>query len=411
MKILFIVTDYYSANGICAKEVMNCLASHGHEVHCLSNCRDLSFSNSSSIFYHYVKPRFYYRVINSIKPDNIFKKVFLLFIRFLNSLKMLLMYPFLPLISPRYVRRVFQTAKSICTNSNVDVIIPVYSTIDTVIAATNLKKENGKLLLVPYFLDSLSGGFPSRILGEKRTMKRGFSFEDKLLPFADLIIMMKSSKAHYEKYASNKTYYTKIVFLDLPLFDAKTGLNEGRNKKDDALTITFVGSMPTFRSPKFFVSIFKRIKDDNIRLLFVGDSRYDAFLKKSSIEDNRIVVIEKVDHDTALEYVSKSTFLLNLGNTIANMTPSKIFEYISSCKPIISTAPIKNEPSIPYLNIYPFSLILYETDSLERNVEKLSSFISEMQTAIIKPETFKNFFYLNSPEAFYNALFEKGIVS
>ncbi len=37
MRYLFLVTEKYSANGICVKAVMQKLISEGHQVDCISN--------------------------------------------------------------------------------------------------------------------------------------------------------------------------------------------------------------------------------------------------------------------------------------------------------------------------------------------------------------------------------------
>ena len=44
----------------------------------------------------------------------------------------------------------------------------------------------------------------------------------------------------------------------------------------------------------------------------------------------------RVSHTVAIQYMSEADFLLNIGNSISSMVPSKIFEYISTGKPIIS---------------------------------------------------------------------------
>ena len=41
-------------------------------------------------------------------------------------------------------------------------------------------------------------------------------------------------------------------------------------------------------------------------------------------------------HDKCVEALSKSNILINVGNTITNQLPSKVFEYISMGKPIIN---------------------------------------------------------------------------
>ena len=87
------------------------------------------------------------------------------------------------------------------------------------------------------------------------------------------------------------------------------------------------------------------------------------------------------------------------------MTPSKIFEYMSYGKPIISTAPISNEPCMKYLKTYPLSLVVDENNnSLDCNVEIVESFILNNCCKHCDSENLKEIYALNTPKAFYDTI-------
>ena len=84
------------------------------------------------------------------------------------------------------------------------------------------------------------------------------------------------------------------------------------------------------------------------------------------------------------------------------MTPSKIFEYISTGKPIISTAPIKEEPCIPYLTKYGNACIIYEDKNIDESVALITKFVSNAHN--VDPVELSDIFYLNQPQAFLQVI-------
>ena len=65
----------------------------------------------------------------------------------------------------------------------------------------------------------------------------------------------------------------------------------------------------------------------------------------------------KEECDNALK---NSNIIINIGNQIANQTPSKVFEYISLGKPIINFYNIDNDTSKKVLDKYPLVLNIYK---------------------------------------------------
>ena len=63
---------------------------------------------------------------------------------------------------------------------------------------------------------------------------------------------------------------------------------------------------------------------------------------------------------------------------MTNQVPSKIFEYISACKPIINVCVNKDCPSIPYLEKYPLALSIIEgVGTPEEHAAEIERFIIE----------------------------------
>lgn len=82
------------------------------------------------------------------------------------------------------------------------------------------------------------------------------------------------------------------------------------------------------------------------------------------------------------------------------MVPSKIFEYMTYAKPILSFSPMDNEPSLAYLKKYPKSCTLMEYNSVEKNVRLAWAFIKNINNVAISLDNIKSQFYKNTPNCF-----------
>lgn len=408
MKYIFIVTEANSANGHCIKNIMKVLTQDGHQVFCITNRehKEESCYEIDGVKYFSVKPRFVYVLSSYIERENIsvFKKRSLKkIIAFLTKAKQLLFLGVWPWLSPCYTNRIYKALKALYLQEGADCVVPVYTQIDTLIAAKKLKKHYPNICYIPYFLDSLSGGYGLTLFTKKQTIKKGLRWERKLLNNANQIVMMQSSKSHHEVYSVNQPYYQRIQYFDLPLLsETKVDvclLNLNQNKKN----LLYVGTLPHgIRSPKYFLETIRLLKGADWEFYFIGTEDCQILNEVAKL-DGRIHVLGKIPREMALCYEMQANVLVNIGNTNPNMTPSKIFEYMSMGKPIISTKPIKNEPSLPYLSKYPKVLLLDENALPPKEAaEQIEAFCNTLHN--VGFETVRNLFYQNTPNAFAHFL-------
>lgn len=99
---------------------------------------------------------------------------------------------------------------------------------------------------------------------------------------------------------------------------------------------------------------------------------------------------------------------MNFGNSNPAMTPCKIFEYMSSGKPVISTAPIENEPGLVYLEKYPVKLVIREyAGDRDADAAALAGFIASARPVGGEElAELEKVFRLNTPAAFVDAAAE-----
>lgn len=402
--ILFIVTERNSANGVCINSIIRACLNRGMKVTCVTNqeFNDPSEFISNNVRFYTVRPRLVYRIhsrINSGKISVCHKNVLAFCGTIINKIALLLSIPTWPLISYRYSRRIYEIIKSLHIKHKFDIVVPVYTQIDTIIAANHLKQEYPDIKVIPYMLDSLAAGYGPKQFSKGWVESRGLKWENRIFKDVDHIVMMKSSEDFYMRH-KELSYMSKVSFLDIPLYVCNDKKATSSNKIP---VITYVGSIPShIRNPKYFLDVFRALNNAKIILQIIGPSTCEPLIQQYLKSDKRIKRIQSVPHSEALEIIANSDMLLNLGNNLTTMMPSKIFEYISTGKPIISTAPITNEPCIKYLEKYGNACILYESDSIESSVNKLLDFINAAHN--VDPHTLSDEFHLNKPETFVDII-------
>lgn len=404
LNILFIVTERNSANGVCANSVIRACLNRGYKVTCVTNKEydDPNEFISDNVKFYTVKPRSVYSIFSYLNRGKISgwrKQILLLIGTLINKIELLISIPTWPVISRGYSKRIYKLIQTLHKEQSFDIVVPIYTQIDTIIAANLLKHKYPNVKVVPYMLDSLAAGYGPKQFSKEWIEKRGLKWEEKIFKNVDHIVMMKSSEDFYMRY-QELPYMNKVSFLDIPLFvcNGKKAISY-----NEVPVISYVGSIPVhIRNPKYFLDVFKALNNTKIKLQIIGPSTCESLIQQYLISDDRIERIERVPHSKALEIIEKSDFLLNLGNNLTTMMPSKIFEYISTGKPIISTAPILDEPCIKYLEKYGNACILYENDSIEISSKKMLNFINTHHN--VDSRTLSDTFRLNKPETFVDLI-------
>lgn len=388
MNILFIITELDSASGICVNRVADCLTKRGHGVKILTETQ-LSESRE--------------RVFCTNRNQNLYEKYF-----FLKRLLVILNYYRWPIYDSRIFKRLRELSRQVLKTNDVDVVIPVYNSIDALKTGYWIKSHYPSIKYVPYFLDGFYGGQKPRFMPEWIRKRKALGWENKLLKIADGVVMMEATREAYQKLEDKPDFLKKVVFLDIPLFDVNLRNYEEEKTKQGVKRILFIGSMPrNIRPPKRFLKLFSEINPiEEWELVMVGKTDYQKEINSFAEKDSRIKYFEEVTYEKAQRLMREADVLLNIGNNLKHMIPSKIFEYMSLGKPIITTYRIEEDPSLRYFENYDELCIINENEDEKTSCQKIESFLNNYVTNIEnrgqvrKKNCDVSSFYKNNPEAF-----------
>ena len=324
----------------------------------------------------------------------------------INKLQLFFTAASWPVISYSTVNRFKKAALKLCEKEKFDAVISVYTPIESLLAGFEVKKKHPEIKFYPYFLDSLAFGYGPKYFGKEKTFSRGIAIEKKIFPSADKIILMKSSEDQQKKY--NSEFSDKLCFLDIPMLKQCNTLQAKTVKSPDKIKLLFVGSISSaVRNPSPLVSALAKTKNERLYCEFVGNidcpQKFET-LKKAFGE--RLTFSAFMPHEQLCRKLNEANVLLNIGNLVSTMVPSKIFEYMSYGKPIISTYEIDNEPSAEYLRSYPCALLLDGRNAPEENALKIEEFIENSVGKHTDFDELKKKFILNTPEEFVRAIGE-----
>ena len=265
-----------------------------------------------------------------------------------------------------------------------------------------IKNNYSGIKYVPYFLDSILGGAKLRIMPNWLHNKRALRYEEKYLENADSIVMMKYVEGKYRSLPQLPPYFSKIKFLDLPLYNPKnTSIVAGHKYfASNTINMFFAGSMPkNIRNPRFILSVLQKVERPDFHLYIAGTSYYQEELNNLAKNDSRVHLLGIIPHEQVLEMMNEADILLSIGNNLDCMIPCKIFEYMSTGKPILATYKHKSDPSIGYFGYYKNSLLLDESMGIGDAAILIDSFLDTMHEN--QNEVEEDALYNNTPSAFW----------
>ena len=258
-------------------------------------------------------------------------------------------------------------------------MISVSFPFETVIIGEKLKRNYPALPWLIYELDPYANNramwplaWPLRMYLETRA----FIYADKILLTNEL----------YRQYSRGvfANFKDKFYNVGLPLLkDLRQSYRAQKVIKEDfKCDVVFAGAFyEKIRRPDYCLAVFEKVsKLDKIRLHIYGSGCEGVLAEYKKRMGDSLILHGRVPRSIVLEAICRADILLNIGNTVTNQVPSKVFEYIGTGKPIISFYTSDQDTSKVYLDSYDFTLLLKEEwdhSALDANVKKVIEFCKE----------------------------------
>ena len=203
-----------------------------------------------------------------------------------------------------------------------------------------------------------------------------------------------------EKQNLNFPGYNKCVPLEFPLV-SPCRISNIRSASSSVIRCVFAGTLyPSIRPADDLIRIFSALTLDRIVLYCAGSGQNAIhIMPEYKNSPKRFQCLGRLPFQEAEELIQSADFLVNVDNKAINQVPSKIFEYISSCKPIINLYYNAHSPTLSYLKQYPLSLNLNcSLDPVEENVSLLQNFIQKNLGIRAQEQEIKESFSACTPE-------------
>ena len=323
------------------------------------------------------------------------KKFFLVLLHFLKSIILL---PFYPNVTPSITHKAYKKLLEIQGNEGIDCLISVFHPYFPIKAAPKFKRKYNAIPVVGYYLDVMKGA--NKPFGTTQHFFEMLCDKAQKKDFAELdkVLLPECSRMYYDnKYYSE--HHEKMTYLNFPTLLRENFVGEN---VDRSMNLVYAGTTnKIYRNPVRVIGLCTRLKEyyPNLAFHLYGASDMKDELRQLDTQSNGAFIYQGVvKKDVADLALRQADYLVNFGNNVSGMVPSKIFELISTGKPIIHFTPGTMDSSVEYLSKYPKSHILNYRESEEELLSKIKA-VFETPVIDIDFDIIEGIFFSATPNA------------
>ena len=382
-KILFLTASYPDARGsatmLCTHRVMEYVAGSGrYEVHALAMRRDSESMQETAgkIMVHRFRPSLWTRVRNRLSDTKSYPRI----ARMMEVLQKAVTIPSYPNVLPVTGRRYFRKAARLHGRERFDIVISEYHGIETLLAGCRLKKAFPGLKHIALLWDPVMGQIATGYLPGSFTSRRIERLERLTAACSTALVSTRSMRQYYMEHGDIAADIR--VYLDIPGVrppGEENGTVWLSLLKEGCINIVFSGLLSVQqRNPLPVIRLLGKCKcAGRINLVFFSTGAKEAIENEAGSFPGSIVHHDYIPIDELHTVYRHADYLLNVSHINANMVPSKIFEYMSFGKPVISTYVTPGDSAARYLGRYPEALCIDLGKPDGDNVEDLEHFLSK----------------------------------
>ena len=379
MKVVFLTNHFYpvpNANGVCIKALADEVVKRNVTPHviCYGRKGDLAFEEIDGIIIHRLRMPVYMQILDNKNGNSLFYSIKRLFARGCALFQKLLHAAEYPLRDRCLMKQFVNVCSSIISDNDVNIVVSSYTPYEAVKAGTIIKQKYPTVKTVYYSLDTLSNEGGEGVLPVEFRTRSGIQRELSLFTSFDTIVLMRCHEVHYQ-HPRYKLFEDKIVFVDFPLFKPElSGLVSYVHSKN----VVYAGSLyRLIRNPEPVLDALLPVMTD-YTFHFYGDEGncMDILDKYESLYPQQIIRHGLQRHNIVQKALMEAEVLLSIGNTNTEMSPSKIYEYISMGKPIIHSYSSEMDSCLTTLGNYPNAFCFNAT---QLDTRALVSFLENPQ--------------------------------
>ena len=189
-----------------------------------------------------------------------------------------------------------------------------------------------------------------------KTIAKRKNLANKILKNTKTVFCAKGILEENERNNFRLNSSIKIKEFHLPNLEVRKNIVNNANLNKETISCVFAGKFyEDIRNPKKMFEFFEKT-DSEINLTTIGDGCSEIVSQFQDLLGKRYNKISRVPYSQCQELLNNSDILINLGNTVTNQVPSKVFEYIASGKPIVNFYFNDNDSSLFYLKKYSLCL-------------------------------------------------------
>lgn len=203
--------------------------------------------------------------------------------------------------------------------------------------------------------------FNDTLKSSSRRRKRMYNDEKKVFEKCDHIFLTPELYSFYKKenHFNLESKVTQLPYANLTSISFNADQVKGNLMPDDKINCLFTGTLYSdIRSPELMLKLFSKVQPEIGLSLMTNLSAEQISKYAPTGYTPNVIRFQK--RDTSLYNLTQANVLVNIGNTVEHQVPGKIFEYMSTGKPIIHFSKIPNDPSVKYLEKYPKILLINE---------------------------------------------------
>ena len=252
--------------------------------------------------------------------------------------------------------------KEIHSERPVDAVLSVCSPFAAHCAARKFKRENPKVRWCAYTVDPYAAD--GRIRPLFYSKERLAAFECEVSAGADVLLLSEEVYAVRSDIRGCGADCRKLPYLLPELSDAAPA--EPAFSKENINCVYAGRFYPKLRNPELMLQAFHAVSNPDIRLHLYSTGCEDI-VNQYSAQDSRILPHAPVSYEKIREIYKSADVLVNVENSSPEFLPSKLFEYIAACRPIVSFG---SGQSRELLKAHPAALHISCTEEAEKDLQQ-----------------------------------------